>query len=123
MEDKQLAVDALRSDVEDKTLLLNIEYKIEKTVYATLADATTKEDIGKGLVTDALLMVDVRREKRLQKVVGFFYYGLLLDLIFSIRCLSTRLRKTKPERLIKAFGSMETSLKTMQKSLGVRRFL
>lgn len=74
MEDKQVAVDALRSDVEDKTLVLNIEYKIEKTVYATIAEATTKADVGKGLVADALLMVDVRRDKRLQKIASFYHF-------------------------------------------------
>lgn len=38
--------------------------------YVTLLDASTKEDVVKGLISDGLLMVENRREKRLQKLVS-----------------------------------------------------
>lgn len=51
-------------------MLLNVEYKIQKLAYATLTCPKTKVDIAKELISDGLMLVDSRREKRLQKVVS-----------------------------------------------------
>lgn len=75
VEYQEEAVKAFKEDVEGKTLLLNVEYKIQKLAYATLTCPKTKVDIAKELITDGLLLLDSRREKRLQKVVsGFLNY-------------------------------------------------
>ncbi|EEB10167.1 nuclease domain-containing protein, putative [Pediculus humanus corporis] len=70
VEYQEEAVKAFKEDVEGKTLLLNVEYKIQKLAYATLTCPKTKVDIAKELITDGLLLLDSRREKRLQKVVS-----------------------------------------------------
>lgn len=64
------AIRVFQEDIIGRVLLLNVEYKIEKTIYASVACSSTKADIGKSLVSDGYLMVDPRREKRLQKVVA-----------------------------------------------------
>lgn len=64
------SIDALQHDSIDRTLLLNVEYTIGNLPYITLLDASTKEDIVKGLISDGLLMVENRREKRLQKLLS-----------------------------------------------------
>jgi len=56
--------------VADQVLLLNVEYKIEKSPYATLSTESDKTDIGKGLVRDGFLIVENRRDRRLQKIVS-----------------------------------------------------
>lgn len=38
--------------------------------YVTLTDPDTKLDVGKGLVSDGILLVEKRREKRLNKLVS-----------------------------------------------------
>nr|QBI71278.1 ebna2 binding protein P100 [Liposcelis bostrychophila] len=64
------AIQAFKDDVEGRTLLLNIEYKVEKLSYVSLTDPKTKADIAKDLVADGYLLVDHRKERRLQKVMS-----------------------------------------------------
>ncbi|KAK6629054.1 hypothetical protein RUM43_002871 [Polyplax serrata] len=70
VEYQEEAIKALKEDIEGRTLLLNVEYKIQKLAYATLTCPKTKVDIAKELISDGLMLVDSRREKRLQKVMS-----------------------------------------------------
>lgn len=73
---KKLAIENLQQDTAGKTLLLNIEYKVNNLAAATLVDATTKEDVARGLILDGFLLVEKRHEKRLAKIVSKITYTL-----------------------------------------------
>lgn len=49
--------------------MLNVEYSGATCPHVTLLFGDTKEDVGLGLVKEGLVMVDVRKEKHLQKMV------------------------------------------------------
>jgi hypothetical protein len=67
---KEEVIQALKNDVENQTLNLNVEYRQGNVSYATLVHTTNNdEDIAKTLIHDGLLMYENRREKRLQKLV------------------------------------------------------
>ena len=69
-----MAIEAFREDVvTGKTLLLNVEYKVNNIPVATLMDSTTNEDIGKGLITYGYLLVEKTRDKRLKQLVNFYF--------------------------------------------------
>ncbi|XP_046833925.1 staphylococcal nuclease domain-containing protein 1 [Vespa crabro] len=69
-DDKKSAVEAFKEDVMDKILLLNVEYKVSNNLHSvTLADASTNEDIAKGLIADGLLLVQKHKDKRLGKLI------------------------------------------------------
>jgi len=63
------AINALRQDTAEGKFLLNIEYKIGNLGYVTLVDETTKDDLGESLVKEGILLVDNRKERRLQKLM------------------------------------------------------
>lgn len=63
------AISTFRSDVLDRTLLLNVEVNGALPL-ATLEDPTTKVDIGKALIEDGLLLAEKRRERRLNKLLN-----------------------------------------------------
>ncbi|CAL8131754.1 unnamed protein product [Orchesella dallaii] len=63
------ALYALRRDTNNDVFLLNVEYKASGLDYITLADKTSKEDITQNLVKEGFLLVDNRKERRLQKLV------------------------------------------------------
>lgn len=70
---KQDAVDALFNDILNQTMMLNIEYRGATgpdCVSLKHADAGDEEDVAKSLVTEGFLTVDVRKEKRLAKIVS-----------------------------------------------------
>lgn len=68
---KEEAIRVLCEDVKNQTLNLNVEYRQGNVSYATLVDASNNdEDIAKTLIRDGLLMVENRREKKLQKLVS-----------------------------------------------------
>ncbi|XP_012259145.2 staphylococcal nuclease domain-containing protein 1 [Athalia rosae] len=67
---KKMAVEMLQQDTVGKTLLLNIEYKVNNLAAATIVDATTKDDVARGLILDGFLLVENRREKRLAKFIA-----------------------------------------------------
>jgi hypothetical protein len=51
-------------------LNLNVEYRQGNISYATLVDTSNNdEDIAKTVIREGLLMVENRREKKLQKLV------------------------------------------------------
>nr|QBI71281.1 ebna2 binding protein P100 [Thermobia domestica] len=66
---KQDAIRGFMSDVNNRTLQLNVEYRAGGVPYASLRDSETKEDIAQNLIKDGLLLVENRREKRLQKLI------------------------------------------------------
>lgn len=68
-EDKSMAVDTLYNDTLNKQCLLNVEYKRDNTEYATLVWADNKEDVAQALLSEGLLVLEPRKEKRLAKIV------------------------------------------------------
>lgn len=69
----ELAVKYMRDDTANRTLNLNIEYRIPGSPPAvTLTDPSKKEDLAKLLIADGVLLVENRRERRLHKLVSIF---------------------------------------------------
>ncbi|BET03491.1 Ebna2 Hypothetical protein protein P100 [Nesidiocoris tenuis] len=68
-EDVKLAIQQFQTDVQDRVLLLNFEYADKGISYVTLHDPDKKDDIGKSLVSEGFLLVQKRRERRLEEVV------------------------------------------------------
>ena len=67
---KEEAIRVLNQDVENRPLSLNVEYRQGNVSYATLVDTMNNdEDIAKALIHDGLLLLENRREKKLQKLV------------------------------------------------------
>ncbi|XP_062929037.1 staphylococcal nuclease domain-containing protein 1 [Mobula hypostoma] len=63
------AIDSVVRDIQNTQCLLNVEFGGPTCSYVTLQFSDTKDDVGLGLVKEGLVMVDVRKEKHLQKVV------------------------------------------------------
>ncbi|OXA52850.1 staphylococcal nuclease domain-containing protein 1 [Folsomia candida] len=68
----QEAIYALKHDTQEGNLLLNIEYRNGGIEYVSLAVEESKADIAQNLVKEGLLMVENRKERRLQKLVKDF---------------------------------------------------
>uniref|UniRef100_A0A672R1H1 Staphylococcal nuclease domain-containing protein 1 n=1 Tax=Sinocyclocheilus grahami TaxID=75366 RepID=A0A672R1H1_SINGR len=64
------AVDSVVRDIQNTQCLLNVEYSGIVCPHVTLQFADSKDDVGLGLVKEGLVMVDVRKEKHLQKMVS-----------------------------------------------------
>lgn len=64
------AVDSVVRDIQNTQCLLNVEYSGAVCPHATLQFTDSKDDVGLGLVKEGLVMVDVRKEKHLQKMVS-----------------------------------------------------
>jgi hypothetical protein len=78
---KEEAIRVLYEDVENRSLDLNIEYRQGNVPYATLVDTSNNdEDIAKTLIREGHLLLENRREKKLQKLVR----GLLKHFTFTI---------------------------------------
>lgn len=65
---KDMAIKALSQDLLNQTLLLNIESK-GHIPEVTLMD-TSNNDVVKNLISEGLLMVQNRHERRLQKLIS-----------------------------------------------------
>lgn len=63
------AVDCVVRDIQNTQCQLNVEYSGTTCPHVTLQFTDSKEDVGLGLVKEGLVMVDVRKEKHLQKMV------------------------------------------------------
>ena len=63
---------AIKEDMLDRKVKLNVEYKIGSLEYVTVVDAATNDDIGKNLVMDGLMMVEKKGGRRLAKVVNSY---------------------------------------------------
>lgn len=57
-------------DIHNTQCLLNVEYSGPTCPLVTIQFGDTKDDVGLGLVKEGLVMVDVRKEKYLQKMVS-----------------------------------------------------
>lgn len=57
-------------DIQNTQCLLNVEYSGPTCPFVTIQFGDTKDDVGLGLVKEGLVMVDVRKEKHLQKMVS-----------------------------------------------------
>lgn len=53
-------------------------FRVNGQPFATLTDAGTNLDIGKGLVADGILLVEKRRERKLAKLVNKFEFFLCI---------------------------------------------
>eukprot|EP00061_Rhincodon_typus_P014713 g41930.t1 len=61
-------IDSVVRDIQNTQCLLNVEFGGPSCSFVTLQFADSKDDVGLGLVKEGLVMVDVRKEKHLQKV-------------------------------------------------------
>jgi staphylococcal nuclease domain-containing protein 1 len=67
---REEALRMLYEDVENRPLNLNVEYRQANISYVTLVDTINNdEDIAKTLIREGLLLLENRREKKLQKLV------------------------------------------------------
>jgi len=69
-QDEELAaqsVQVLKEDILDKTVKLNVEYKVGGDTFVSVHIG--EEDVGKNLLEDGLLMVERQRGRKLEKVV------------------------------------------------------
>ncbi|KAK7130135.1 hypothetical protein R3I94_009025 [Phoxinus phoxinus] len=69
------AVDSLVRDIHNIQCLLNVEYSGLTCPHVTLQFADSKDDVGLGLVKEGLVMVEVRKEKHLHKMVTEYLNG------------------------------------------------
>lgn len=69
------AVDCVVRDIQNTQCLLNVEYGGTSCPHVTLQFSDSKDDVGLGLVKEGLVMVDVRKEKHLQKMVTEYLNG------------------------------------------------
>ncbi|KAJ8394362.1 hypothetical protein AAFF_G00047690 [Aldrovandia affinis] len=68
-------VDSMVRDIQNTQCLLNVEYAGVSCPHVTLQFSDSKDDVGLGLVKEGMLMVDVRKEKHLQKMVTEYLNG------------------------------------------------
>ncbi|XP_061085447.1 staphylococcal nuclease domain-containing protein 1 [Conger conger] len=68
-------VDSVVRDIQNTQCLLNVEYSGPTCSLVTLQFSDSKDDVGLGLVKEGMVMVDVRKEKYLQKMVTEYLNG------------------------------------------------
>uniref|UniRef100_A0A8C7J748 Staphylococcal nuclease domain-containing protein n=1 Tax=Oncorhynchus kisutch TaxID=8019 RepID=A0A8C7J748_ONCKI len=68
-------VDSLVRDIQNTQCLLNVEHSGVTCPHVTLQFADSKDDVGLSLVKEGMVMVDVRKEKHLQKMVTEYLNG------------------------------------------------
>uniref|UniRef100_A0A8C5FCE5 Staphylococcal nuclease domain-containing protein 1 n=1 Tax=Gadus morhua TaxID=8049 RepID=A0A8C5FCE5_GADMO len=68
-------VDSLVRDIQNTQCLLNVEYAGATCPHVSLQFGDTKDDVGLGLVKEGMVMVDVRKEKHLAKMVNEYLTG------------------------------------------------
>ena len=59
----------MKEDLLDRTVNLNVEYKVGTTAFVTLSDPETKDDLVKNLVADGLLMCERKGNRRTQALM------------------------------------------------------
>ncbi|EAA11810.3 staphylococcal nuclease domain-containing protein 1 [Anopheles arabiensis] len=70
-DDRAEAVKAFSQDVLNRTLNMNVEYRISGTEYVTLTDPATKADIAEDLIADGYLIADKnKKDRRLTKLIA-----------------------------------------------------
>lgn len=76
-------------DIQNSQCLLNVEYSGSTCPHVTIQFGDTKEDVGLGLVKEGLVMVDVRKEKYLQKMVSEEIHMVMgVQFKFSLKALN-----------------------------------
>lgn len=85
---KKDALEALSSDVLNKQLLMNVEYKSSSGDCVSLL-TPEKEDIALGLVSEGLILVENRKEKRLAKLVSDYRSAQDRAKSARVSCLSS----------------------------------
>lgn len=63
-------MDCVVRDIQNTQCQLNVEYSGPTCSHVTIRFADTNDDVGLGLVKEGWVMVDVRKEKHLQKMVS-----------------------------------------------------
>ncbi|XP_002732557.2 staphylococcal nuclease domain-containing protein 1-like [Saccoglossus kowalevskii] len=63
------ATAAFKREVMNNNLLLNVEYRVNAQEFVTLLNAESRDDIMQNLVKEGYVMVEKRREKRLQSLI------------------------------------------------------
>lgn len=66
-----MGLDALKEDLMDKTVKLNVEYKIGTAAYVSVVDGND-HDICKGLIGEGLMMAEKRGGRRVAKLVDAY---------------------------------------------------
>ncbi|KAL5009849.1 hypothetical protein ScPMuIL_012154 [Solemya velum] len=69
-EAKNDAIDMFYNDVLNKQLQLNVEYKTGGIKHVTMLFPDTKDDVAQSLITNGYLLAELRKEKRLSKLVN-----------------------------------------------------
>lgn len=69
-----MGLNALKEDLLTRStpINLNVEYRVTGMPYATLVDPESKDDLGKTLIADGLLMVEKKGGRRLAKLVNSY---------------------------------------------------
>lgn len=85
---KAFAIQYFREDSAVSKLLLNVEYRIQGSPpFASLLTEGQDEDLAKNLIMEGLLLVENRRERRLQKLVSgmlCFPNNTFLNFLFGL---------------------------------------
>lgn len=66
------SIAAMKEDFLDRPVKVNVEYRMAGTMYATVVDCQTDEDLGKNLIFDGLLLCDKKGGHRLSKLVNSY---------------------------------------------------
>lgn len=69
---RQEAVDALNHEILGKQMVVNSEYKANGIDYVTCLLGESQEDVGLSLISDGLVLAELRKEKRLNKLVATY---------------------------------------------------
>lgn len=70
-DDRKDAIKAFADDALNKTLQMNVEYRITGAEHVTLVDPATKTDVGKELISDGFLIAEKnKKDRRLQKLIN-----------------------------------------------------
>lgn len=70
-DDRKDAIKAFADDTLNKTLQLNVEYRISGAEHVTLFDSAAKSDVGKDLIGDGFLIAEKnKKDRRLQKLIN-----------------------------------------------------
>ena len=70
-ENATLGLDALKEDLLDKPVKMNVEYKIGTVPYVSIVD-NNDQDIGKNLILDGLMMAEKKGGRRMAKLVDSY---------------------------------------------------
>ena len=63
-------MDALKEDILNKSVKLNVEYRLGTAAYVSIMDNDT--DVGKSLILDGLMMAERRGGRRVAKLVDSY---------------------------------------------------